>query len=67
MQGMLTYVVDTRDKFKFLNRKKHIKKLEKQLAENKASLSESEITNLTEIAKHKALANLYDNNYHLKF
>jgi DNA polymerase elongation subunit (family B) len=42
-------------------KEKNIQKIRKQLAENKASLSESEITNLTEeIAKHKALANLYD-------
>jgi hypothetical protein len=50
-------------------KEKNIQKIRKQLAENKASLSESEITNLTEeIAKHKALLiYMIRNNYHLKF
>lgn len=63
MEGMLTYVVDTRDKFKFLTgkEKKKYQKLSEQLKLEKNNLSPEEIENLTnEIAKHKALANLYD-------
>jgi DNA polymerase elongation subunit (family B) len=63
MEGMLTYVVDTRDKFKFLTgkEKKKYKALEKQLKEGKDTLTPEEITKLkADIAEHKALANLYD-------
>lgn len=63
MEGMLTYVVDTRDKFKFLTgkEKKKYKGLEDKLKENKASMTPKEIEDLTaEISKHKALSNLYD-------
>jgi len=62
MEGMLTYVVDTRDKFKFLTgtEKKKAKKLEAKLKENK-DLSPEEIASLKkQIAEHKALSNLYD-------
>jgi len=61
MEGMLTYVVDTRDKFKFLNgkEKKTVKALEKRLKEEDLSAEEKE--QLTkEIHDHKAMANLYD-------
>ncbi len=63
MEGMLTYVVDTRDKFKFLTgiEKKKAKKLQAKLDAEKDSLSKVEIESIKEeIAKHKALANLYD-------
>jgi len=63
MKGLLTYVVDTRDEFKFLSgdEKKLYKSLEKKLKEEKHNLSKEEITNLSEeINKHKGLANLYD-------
>lgn len=63
MEGMLTYVVDTRDTFKFLTskEKKIYKALEKQLKEGKDTLTPEEITKLkVDIAEHKALANLYD-------
>lgn len=63
MEGMLTYVVDTRDKFKFLTgkEKKKYKALEEQLKENKASMTPKEIEDITaEFTKHKALSNLYD-------
>jgi DNA polymerase elongation subunit (family B) len=63
MEGMLTYVVDTRDKFKFLtgSEKKKAKKLQSYLEENKDSLSKEEIEKIKkEISEHKALANLYD-------
>lgn len=63
MMGMLTYVVDTRDKFKFLTgaEKKKAEKLSDKLKAEKATMSPKEIEDLTaEIAKHKALQNLYD-------
>jgi len=62
MEGMLTYVVDTRDKFKFLTgaEKKKAKKLEAKLKENK-DLTPEEIASIKkEITEHKALANIYD-------
>ena len=62
MEGMLTYVVDTRDKFKFLTgiEKKKAKKLEAKLKENK-DLTPEEVELLKkEIYEYKALANLYD-------
>lgn len=62
MEGMLSYVVDTRDKFKNLNgkEKKKYKGLEKKLKEDK-SLSEEQIKEITEaIRESKALANVYD-------
>lgn len=63
MEGMLTYVVDTRDKFKFLTgaEKKKAKKLQAKLDDNKANMTKEEIEALKkEINEHKALANLYD-------
>ena len=63
MEGMLTYVVDTRDNFKFLTgtEKGKAKKLEKELEKNKDSLSTSEIEAIKkQISEHKALSNIYD-------
>lgn len=63
MEGMLTYVVDTRDKFKFLtgSEKKTAEKLSNKLKAEKHKMTASEIDELTaEISKHKALQNLYD-------
>lgn len=63
MKGTLTYVVDTRDKYKFLNGKEKgiVKSLEKKLKEEGENMSQSEIDSLKkEIHDHKALANLYD-------
>jgi len=63
MKGTLTYVVDTRDKYKFLNGKEKgiFKSLEKKLKEESANMSQAEIDKLKkEIQEHKALANLYD-------
>ena len=63
MRGILTYVVDTRDHFKFLTgiEKKKAKKLQAQLDENKANMSKEEIEAMkAEIAEHKRLSNLYD-------
>lgn len=55
MEGMLTYVVDTRDRFKFLTteHKDLAKTLQKYCDENGS-------TNSEEINKNKALSNLYD-------
>ena len=63
MEGMLTYVVDTRDKFKFLTGKENIlaDKLQKKLDENKANMTAEEIEKIkAEIAEHNRLSNLYD-------
>jgi DNA polymerase elongation subunit (family B) len=63
MKGILTYVVDTRDKFKFLTgeHKGISKKLTKKIDSEKDSLSKEELSNLKEdLKKNKALANLYD-------
>jgi DNA polymerase elongation subunit (family B) len=62
MEGILTYVVDTRDKFKFLNgkEKKIYKNLETKLKEEKTLLDKEKETLKKEIQEHKALANLYD-------
>ena len=62
MEGMLTYVVDTRDKFKFLTgtEKKKAKKLEAKLKENKDLTAEEIASIKKQIAEHKALANIYD-------
>jgi DNA polymerase elongation subunit (family B) len=56
MEGMLTYVVDTRDKFKFLTgeHKAIAKGLQKEY--DKTPVEELK----EELKKHKALANLYD-------
>ena len=62
MEGMLTYVVDTRDKFKFLNgkEKKTYKALETKLKEDKNLSAKEKEALKKEIQKHKALANMYD-------
>jgi DNA polymerase elongation subunit (family B) len=63
MEGMLTYVVDTRDKFKFLTGKEkgEAKKLQKMLDENSSNMTKEEIESIKkQISEHKALANLYD-------
>ena len=63
MEGTLTYVVDTRDKYKFLTGEEKVKykSLEKKLKECKATMSDDEIIELKkQIDEHKALANLYD-------
>jgi DNA polymerase elongation subunit (family B) len=63
MEGTLTYVVDTRDKYKFLTgeHKYKYKSLEKKFNECKSTISDDEIDKLKkEIDENKALANLYD-------
>jgi DNA polymerase elongation subunit (family B) len=62
MEGMLTYVVDTRDKFKFLTgtEKKKAKKLEAKLKDGEVLTTEEIDSTKKEIIEHKALANLYD-------
>ena len=63
MEGTLTYVVDTRDKYKFLTgeEKGKYKSLEKKLKAEKANMTPEEIVELKkQIDEHKALANLYD-------
>lgn len=63
MEGMLTYVVDTRDEFKFKTgkEKKLAKSLEAKLKTGSDTFSNEEKETLSkEILEHKALANLYD-------
>ena len=63
MKGILTYVVDTRDKFKFLTgiEKKKAKKLQAKLDAEMANMSQDEIEKMkAQIAEHKRLSNLYD-------
>ncbi len=63
MKGLLTYVVDTRDHYKFLTgiEKKKAKKLKLKLDQTKDLLSPNEIKELKEkIAEHERLSNLYD-------
>jgi DNA polymerase elongation subunit (family B) len=63
MEGILTYVVDTRDKFKFLTGEHKLlaKNNEKEIVERDATLSKEELKQLKEEKKkNKALANLYD-------
>ena len=63
MEGTLTYVVDTRDKYKFLTgeEKGKYKSLEKKLKTEKPNMTPEEIAELKkQIDEHKALANLYD-------
>ena len=63
MEGTLTYIVDTRDEFKFkigIEKKKY-KKLESYLSENRENMTKEVIDeHVAEISKFKALANLYD-------
>jgi DNA polymerase elongation subunit (family B) len=58
MKGLLTYVVDTRDEFKFLTskQKKIVKKLQAKLKSDNVDINEI----LKEIDENKFLANLYD-------
>ena len=62
MEGMLTYVVDTRDEFKFKTgkEKKLAKKLETKLKEDTTLTDAEKETLKQQISEHKALANLYD-------
>lgn len=63
MEGMLTYVVDTRDKFKFLTgtEKKKAKSLADKLKNEGHLMTEEEKAAITlEINQHKTLANIYD-------
>ena len=63
MEGTLTYVVDTRDKYKFLTgeHKYKYKSLEKKFKADKDAMSDDEIEKIKkEIDEDKALANLYD-------
>ena len=62
MEGILTYVVDTRDKFKFLTgtEKKTAKKYESLLKEGKDLTPEQKEEYKKLVAEHKALSNLYD-------
>jgi DNA polymerase elongation subunit (family B) len=62
MEGILTYVVDTRDKFKFLTgtEKKTAKKYETLLKEGKDLTQEQKDEYKKLVSEHKALSNLYD-------
>lgn len=62
MEGILTYVVDTRDKFKFLTgtEKKTAKKYEALLKGGKDLTSEQKEEYKKLVHDHKALSNLYD-------
>jgi DNA polymerase elongation subunit (family B) len=63
MEGLLTYIVDTRDKFKFLTgeHKYLAKKFEKEIVEKDSTLTKEELKTLKEEKKkNKTLANLYD-------
>lgn len=61
MTGILTYVVDTRDKYKFLMGKEKEKSKEISKKINEGNLTKEEIVKLkTEKKNHDALANLYD-------
>lgn len=63
MEGMLTYVVDTRDKYKFLTgkEKKLAEKIEARLKAEKETLSKEDFDSLTaQAAEHRRVSNLYD-------
>lgn len=63
MAGLLTYIVDTRDKFKFLTseEKAKAKAIQKRIDEGKDTLSKEELEELDkQLKEHKALASLYD-------
>lgn len=63
MAGLLTYIVDTRDKFKFLTteEKEKVKAIQKRIDNEKETSSKSELQGLKkQLKKHKDLANLYD-------
>lgn len=63
MKGLLTYIVDTRDKFKFLTEehKNKTKKLEKELEANLEIYTKEQIEELkNQIKENKTLASSYD-------
>lgn len=63
MKGLLEYIVDTRDKFKFLTdkHKKIVKKLKAEYDANKDTYTPERLTELeAEIDRNKVLQNLYD-------
>jgi DNA polymerase elongation subunit (family B) len=63
MKGLLTYVVDTRDKFKFLTteHKDKAKGIQKDLDGNSVNYTPEKINELKkELSENKALAGLYD-------
>lgn len=63
MAGLLTYIVDTRDKFKFLTgeEKAKAKEIQKIIDDLGHTLSKEELKKLKdEVKEHKALASLYD-------
>ncbi len=63
MKGMLTYVVDTRDKFKFLTEKHKliVKKIKKEFDTNTSTYTKEKIQELEEeLKKNKATVNIYD-------
>jgi len=63
MKGLLTYIVDTRDKFKFLTdtHKKNTKKISEEIKKNKDIYTKEKIEELNiEEKKHKDLSNLYN-------
>lgn len=63
MAGLLTYIVDTRDKFKFLTgeEKAKAKVIQKRIDNEKDNLTKEELEELKkQLKEHKALASLYD-------
>jgi DNA polymerase elongation subunit (family B) len=63
MKGLLTYIVDTRDKFKFLTgkHKKIAKKLAEEIEKNEGIYSKERIDELKEeLKKNKSLSSMYD-------
>jgi DNA polymerase elongation subunit (family B) len=63
MAGLLTYIVDTRDKFKFLTgeEKSKAKDIQKRIDKEGHLLSKEELDELKkQLKEHKALASLYD-------
>jgi DNA polymerase elongation subunit (family B) len=63
MEGLLTYIVDTRDKFKFLTteHKDKSKSILKDIEKNGSTYSPEKLKQLKkELAEHKSLSGLYD-------
>ena len=63
MKGLLTYIVDTRDEFKFLTEthKKVVKKITAEIEANKNTYSKEKLDELNEqLKKEKARVNLFD-------
>jgi DNA polymerase elongation subunit (family B) len=63
MEGLLTYVVDTRDKYKFLTteHKEIAKNITQEIKDNKNIYSKEKLEELEEeLKKHNALKGLYD-------